>query len=137
MNEEPKLHQRVDLRKSHPLLFHLSMAIAVGSLVLALNFWFFAPAFDPYGVPKAAVGVVFAIIGTALLTFMTLYRDLRLVRFSQASSTLWMLFWGCINTKQFFDGNASLQLPLVFFTLAAMQIAMLIESPVNPMTEKK
>lgn len=129
--------QKVDIRKTHPTLYYTLMVIGLMSVALALNFWFSRPTFNPYGIPKNFIGVIFFLLGSTKLIFLNVVRDLRMVRLNVAVSVSWMFFWGFSNTIQFFAGNASLQLPILYIALSILQIPLLTESPVNPMTEKK
>ena len=113
------------------------MTIGIMGIALALNFWFSTPTFNPYGISKNVIGVVFFILGITQIVFLNVLHDLRIVRITLATSVSWMFFWGVSNAQQFFAGNASLQLPILYVTLSIMQIPLLLESPVNPMTEKK
>lgn len=106
-------------------------------VALALNFWFTNPTFNPYGVDKNIIGFVFAAIGVAQMMFLAVFRDLRMVRMMLAVSLGWFMFWGLSNTQQFFAGKSSLQLPILFVVVSALQVPLLTESPVNPFTEKK
>jgi len=130
-------HGRVNLSKSHPALFHSIMVLSVASVALAFNFWLSRPVFNPYGWDKRIVGTVFAILGVSQLVFLNLVRDLRMVRLTLAVSISWMFFWGVSNSQQSFAGDASFQLPILYVTGAILQIPLLIEAPVNPMTEKE
>jgi hypothetical protein len=137
MKHEPRLHQQVNLRKSHPGLFHSILTVGCMGIAMALNFLLYRPTFNPYGVDKSIIGLVFAAIGLGQLVFLIGVRDLRLVRIMLAISISWMMFWGLSNTLQFFAGNASLQLPIMFVVVSILQVPLLLESPVNPFTEKK
>lgn len=128
---------RVNIRKSHPALYRALMTLACMGMALAINFWFSKPTFNPYGVPKEYVGVIFFLLGFSQIVFLNLFHDLRMVRITLAISVSFMFFWGVSNSQQFFAGNASLQLPILYVTISIMQIPLLIESPINPMTEKK
>lgn len=129
--------QNVEIRKSHPALYRTLMTLAVMGIALGFNFWFSNPTFNPYGVPKNAIGVVFSVLGCSQIVFLNILRNLRMVRLNLAASITWMFFWGVSNAQQFLAGNASLQLPILYVTLSILQIPLLVESPVNPMTEKK
>lgn len=108
------------------------------SVALAVNFWTNTPTFNPYGIPKNIVGVVFCLLGVYLLVFLNVppLRNLRRVRFGLAVSLGWMLFWGISNTQQAFAGNASFQLPILLIALAIIHLPLLVEAPVNPMTQR-
>lgn len=127
----------VIIRKSHPALYRSIMIISVGVLLLALNLWLYTPTFQPLGIPFRVISLGFIIIGTSLIVFLNLFHRLALVRITLTISIAYMLFWGGINTIQFFDGKASLQLPVLLLIVAAVQAPWLIESPINPMTEKR
>lgn len=128
---------KLNIRNSHPGLYHSIMTVSIASIALAANFWASNPTFNPYGIDKNLIGVVFAVLGVSQLVFLNLVRNLRMVRIGLAVSIGWMLFWGATNTQQFFAGNASLQLPILYVALAVLQIPLLIESPVNPMTRRR
>lgn len=130
-------HDRVQIRNTHPGLYHSIMTLSVMSIALAVNFWTSNPTFNPYGIPKNLVGVVFVLLGVSQFIFLNVFRDLRKVRLGLAVSLGFMLFWGLSNTQQFFAGNASLQLPILYVAIAVLHIPLLIESPVNPMTKRE
>jgi len=130
-------HSKVYIRKTHPGLYHSLMTLSVASVALGFNFWFSNPAFNPYNIPKDLVGVVFALLGVSQIVFLNLRRDLRKVRVVLATSLSWMFFWGVSNSQQSFAGDASFQLPILYVALSILQIPLLIEAPVNPMTKKK
>lgn len=129
--------RRVTIRKSHPSLYQSIMVLGVTSIALAFNFWYSNPTFNPYGVDKNIIGVIFAVLGVGQIVFLNLIKDLRMVRLILATSISWMFFWGLSNTEQFFAGKASLQLPILYVAGAILQIPLLVEAPVNPMTEKE
>lgn len=141
MKNKPASSQRVNLRKSHPLLHRSIRVIAVGCLAWALNFWGLGfippPAFDPYDIDKNLVGVVFAVVGVSLLTFLIFVHSLRWLRISLASAVFWLIVWAGANTHQFFNGKASLQLPIAFIVIAFLCRPLVAEAPVNPFTEEK
>ena len=127
----------IKIRKTHPGLYLALMVLGLMGVGLALNFWFSRPTFNPYGLSKNIVGVVFFVLGFSQIVFLNILRDLRMVRLNLAISISWMFFWGVSNAEQFFAGKSSLQLPILYVTMSILQIPLLIESPVNPMTEKR
>lgn len=127
----------LEIRKTHPALYRTLMAHGIMAIALALNFWFSNPTFNPYGISKNIIGIIFFVSGFSQIIFLNILRDLRLVRLNLAASISWTFFWGVSNAQQFFDGKASLQLPILYVALSILQIPLLVESPVNPMTEKK
>lgn len=133
--------ERVNLRKSHPLMFRVSLAIACIQSALALNFWGLgllpAPTFNPYGFDKNLVGMTFAVVALAQIVTLFLSRNLRVIRAMSAVSLGWMLGWAFTNTDQVFAGDASLQLPILLTGLAVIQLLLMAEPPVNPFTKRR
>ena len=129
-------HSRVNIRNTHPGLYHSIMVLSLMSVALAVNFWISNPTFNPFGINKNLVGVIFFLLGAGQLTFLNLLRSLPMVRLGLTSSIFVMVSWGGSNVQQFVAGKASLQLPILYFALAGLQYVLLVESPVNPMTEK-
>lgn len=130
-------HERVKIRDTHPALYRSIMILAIMSTALAINFWGSNPTFNPYGIPKNVIGAVFFLLGTSQLFFLNVRHNLRMVRLMLAISLTFIIFWGVSNMQQFFAGNASLQLPILYLAVAAMHVPLLTEAPVNPMTRKK
>ena len=126
-----------NIRKRHPSLYYSVLTVGTGTVALGLNFWFSNPTFSPFGIPKNLIGCVFFAIGFTKLFYLSVIRDLRMVRILLAISISWLFFWGWANAQQFFAGNASLQLPIMFWIVSILQIPLLLEAPVNPMTEKR
>lgn len=127
---------KLRIRATHPALWRSIMIVCLASIALAVNFWFSNPTFNPYEIPKDNVGWIFFALGISQLFFLNVVHSLRMVRIGLATSLFWTLFWGASNTQQFFAGNASLQLPILYLAFAALQIPLLVESPVNPMTRR-
>lgn len=125
------------IRKTHPGLYRSLMVLGATGIALGLNFLFSTPTFNPYGIPKGVVGAVFMLLGVGQVAALNVFHSLRMVRIVLAVSVGVMFFWGLSNAQQFFDGRASLQLPILYVALSLLQVPLLIESPVNPMTEKK
>lgn len=130
-------HDQVNVRKTHPGLYHSITTLAVMNVALAVNFWFSNPTFNPYGISKNIIGVVFCLLGVSQLIFLNVFRDLRMVRILLAASISFMFFWGLSNSQQFFNGKASLQLPILYLAISILQIPLLVEPPVNPMTQRE
>lgn len=128
--------QRINLRKSHPGLHHSILTAGIMAIALAVNFWTSTPAFTPYEMSGTLLGAIFAAIGTGQLVFLVVVRSLKMVRVMLTVSLTWLMFWGLSNTQQFFAGDASLQLPILYVAVSILQVPLLIESPVNPFTEK-
>lgn len=129
-------HGRVNIRLGNPTLYRLLMVLAVMRIALAINFWTSNPTFNPYGVPKTLVGVVFLLLGVWHLYFLNVVHNLAMVRFGSVALVFWNILWGLGNMQQSFAGNASFQLPLIYLTIAAIHYVLLLEPPVNPMTRR-
>lgn len=127
---------RVHVRNTHPGLYRSIMALSLMSVGLAVNFWTSNPTFNPLGISKNLVGLIFFLLGGSQIIFLNL-RDLREVRIGMAVSAFVMFCWGAANTQQALDGRASFQLPVLYLALSVLQFLLLIEPPVNPMTKKE
>lgn len=129
-------HSRINIRKTHPGLYHSLMTLGFMGVALAANFWGSNPTFNPYNINKNWIGLVFFLLGISQLFFLNVFRDLKMVRIVLAASISFMCFWGLSNTQQFFAGNASLQLPILYLAISVLQIPLLVEAPINPMMER-
>lgn len=127
--------RRVNIRLTHPALYRSIMVLAIGSILLALNFWTSNPTFSPLSIPKDLVGVVFAATGVGQIVYLNVVRDLRWVRRLLGASIFVHLVWGLLNCQQAINGRASWQLPLLYLIIAFLVRPLLTEAPVNPMTE--
>lgn len=132
-----EITKHVSTRKTHPNLYISLTTIALTSIALALNFHFYTPTFNPYGINKEIIGAIFFLLGFSQLIFLNLYHNLKFVRLILAMSISFMLFWGFSNTQQAFAGKASFQLPILLISLAILQIPLLLEPSTNPMTINK
>lgn len=130
-------HSRVDIRRTHPGLYHGLMTYGCVQVAAGFNLWYSDPTFNPYDIPKNLIGTIFFALGAGLLVFLNVHRDLRKVRLVLAVAIGFAFFWGISNTQQFFAGKASLQLPIWIVGMSIAQIPWLIESPRNPMTERE
>lgn len=130
---------KMNIRKTNPTLYRLSMLLATCAFALAVNFWKYTPAFSPFGIPKWVPGIVFAALGGWLLVSLHVWRDLRPVRLGQAAALFTAIFWGSANTQQTqtFGGPASWQLPIMFAFYVGVAVVALLDAPINPLTEQK
>lgn len=129
--------KRVNLRKTHPTLYRTYMTFALISIGLGMNFLLTNPTFNPYHVNKAVIGSVFLSIGLSKLIFLNFFRNLSWVRVSLAINIAFMIFWGVGTSITFFQGKTSLQLFVLYVGLSTLELWLLQESPVNPMTKKE
>lgn len=118
---------RVRLRIVQPRLYTSVTTLSLMSVALAANFWTSNPTFNPYGIPKNLIGVIFFLLGANQLVFLNVFRSLRWVRFGLTGSLSFMLFWGISNSQQSFAGNASFQLPIMYVALAVLHLPLLVE----------
>jgi hypothetical protein len=110
---------------------------ALITLALGLNFVFLKPTFNPLNIPKGVAGATFLAVGVAQLVLLNLYRSIRLLRLSVAVGITVMLFWmGALFLDFIKLGQTSLQLPITYLGMSALVMPMLVEPPVNPLTDR-
>lgn len=123
------------MRSSHPTLFKIIFTLACINIGLGLNFWLTTPTFNPYQIDKAIVGTVFFGLGLGKIIFLVLKPKLKAVRIFMALEVAFMTFWGLGTSITFFQGFTSLQLLVLYLGLAIIEVWLLLEPAVNPMTE--
>lgn len=119
------------------------MILALGELALAWNFagatlttWYPSPTFLIYAQPNAVWAVSFLAIGASKLIFLNVYRRLRLVRLCMAVEVAFMMYLAWGTTQPYFTGKGSLQLPILYGVLALLQVPLLLEPFINPLTAR-
>jgi hypothetical protein len=128
----------LNLKQTHPNLYRGFMAYGLLSVALGLNFLVLNPTFEPFGIPKDLCGVVFLALGLSQLVWLNVVRHTALLRLTMAATIGVMFFWAAINTAEFFRlGQTSLQLPIVFYGLAALGMPLLTEPSTNPLTSQE
>lgn len=127
----------VNMRKSHPELYYSITVLALISIGLALNFFFYTPTFNPYGIDKTIIGSIFLTLGVLKLIFSNIFRNLKIVRILMASAVAFIFFWGVSNTQQAFRGKASFQLPIILIGIALLQAVWVIAPSINPVSRKR
>ena len=130
------IKEHIHIRKTHPNLFRLILSGSLFTILLGINFIYKTPTFNPYGIPKAWIAIVFLGLGIINLIALTLSYDLRIVRLTMMASSFWAGLWGLLNLEQGLRGTASFQLPLWCLWVATWQLILLLEPVVNPMTRK-
>lgn len=130
MNSRP-IH--VNLRKTRRGLYRSITSVAVVEVLLAVNYWWYTPTFNPYGIDKSIVAIGFGVLGLGQLVFLNFWHNLPKLRFAQMLSTGFTFAWGIGNTQQVFDGRASWALPVLLGGFCVWQILNMIEPPANPM----
>lgn len=133
----PARHNRVNLRLTHPTLYWGIVMIGIGSIGIALAYWFGpAPTFRPYGIDVNLIALGFFVYGLWQMVFLHFSHHLLMIRIGLTFGGFFMPAWGLANTLQGFAGKSSFVFPIAFFILGGLQLNFLTESPVNPMTQK-
>lgn len=128
--------ERVNLRLTNPTLYRSVMVFALISVGLGLNFLLARPTFNPYQIDKQIIGVVFLCFGLAELIGVVVILNLQFIRVVMALNVAFMMFWGIGTSITFFTGQTSLQLFVLYAGLSALQLFLLLEPFVNPLTGK-
>lgn len=131
-----KDYNDVNIRFSHPNLYRLLVTFSIIHIGLGLNFLLAKPAFNPYGINVYIIGVIFLSLGLSKLFFLMFRRNLRVVRIVMALSIGFTLFWGFGTIFSFLRGQTSLQMFVLYVGLAVIEMSLLLEPLVNPITEK-
>lgn len=129
------------MRNSHPVLYKVYLAYALGSIALGLNFIFLTPTFMPLDFPKEPIGIAFMSCGGSKLMFLllseifpTTYINMWL-RLSMMISVIIFGFWATALIIDFFRlSQTSMQLPLMYILAAVLGALLLLEPFINPAT---
>lgn len=124
----------VNLRLTNPTLYRSVMVFALISVGLGLNFLFTKPTFNPYQIDKHIIGTVFLCLGAAKMVGVVAIHNLKFIRMIMAVSVAYMMFWGIGTSITFFTGQTSLQLFVLYVGLSMLQLFLLLEPFVNPLT---
>lgn len=127
----------IDIRKTHPNLYWLVMILGGVGIALGLNFILNSPTFLIYAAPNVLWGVIFLALGVVKIIALNFYRRLRLVRAIMAFGVAYMMFLSFGTCQPFLEGSGSLQLPILYAGLSALQIPLLVEPFINPWTAKR
>jgi len=127
----------LDVRKTHPNLWRVVMAFAVINVLLGLNFMLLHPAFLIYHQSNYLWGLIFLILGMSKITFLNFYRNLRLVRLTMGCEVAFMTSLALGATEPVFTSSASLQLPILYLGLAALELPLMLEPFINPWTARR
>lgn len=127
----------VSVRMTHPNLYRTVMMLGILNVALGLNFWILSPTFLIYDMPNQLWGSIFLALGTCKLVFLNVWRRLRGVRAVMACAVAFYLFLGAGTMQPFFEGQGSLQLPLMYLGVAVLQIPVLVEPFINPWTSRR
>lgn len=127
---------KANIRLTHPNLYYSLLVFAAINIGLGLNFIFANPTFNPYQIDKAVIGSVFLALGLLKVTFLQLFRNLKILRLVMTAEVIFMMFWGVGTTITFFRGQTSLQLFVLYAGLSALEVFLLAEPIVNPVSQK-
>lgn len=133
----------INIRKTHPNLYWLVMTLALVELALGVNFaggtlasWFPSPTFPIYEAPNILWGAIFLGVSLSKFVFLNVYRRLRLVRLSMAIEVGFMLFLAWGTAEPGMTSKGSFQLPIIYAGLALLQVPLLLEPFINPLTAR-
>jgi hypothetical protein len=124
-----------DLRRLHPALYRAVMTFAIGALALGVNFLVFTPTFLIFGMPNQLWGVLLVGIGVAQVTFLS-FKRIKGVRMALSLGFALYVILAFGTSQPLLEGKGSLQLPIMYATLAVLLVPLLLEAPVNPWTKK-
>lgn len=127
----------INVRLTHPNLYYTIMVFAISSLILGLNFLLLNPTFLIYNQPNWIWGSIFVATAATKLIFLNFYRRLKPMRATMAFAVGYCLFLAGGTMQPFFEGKGSLQLPIMYLALAALQYPLLMEPFINPWTAKR
>lgn len=118
------------------------MALAVVGIALAVNFFagltgVLRPTFSIWSVPNAVWGTIFLVSSANSIVALNVYRRLRWVRAMMAFSAAYFAFLAVGTSVPGWEGNASFQLPIVYGGLAVIQLILLFEPFINPVSMKQ
>lgn len=124
----------VNLRLTNPTLYRSVMVFALISVGLGLNFLLAKPTFNPYQIDRHIIGAIFLCLGLAELIGVVFILNLQFIRVVMALNVAYMMFWGIGTSITFFTGQTSLQLFVLYVGLSGLQLFLLLEPFVNPLT---
>lgn len=136
----------INIRKTHPTLYRLVMSIALIQIALGLNFLVgkdvlsltsFQPAFFVWDMPNWLWAAFFLAIGVSKIVFLNFYRSLRLTRATMAFAVAYLLFFAVGTMQPAIEGKGSLQLPVLYAGIVALNVWLLLEPFINPWTARR
>lgn len=128
------LAERVHLKNTNPTLYWSLMMIAIADIALGFNFLFANVTFEQFDIPQEWIGMGFLLIGLPKLVFLNFRRNVKAVRIMLIAGMVYYLTWGVGTTETFFTGDSSLQLFILYWTLAGLRVPLLLEPFFNPVT---
>lgn len=125
----------VNIRGSHPNLYRSVMVFGCIYIGLGVNFIATTPTFNPYQIPYDFVGALFLALGALKIILLNVLRDLVWLRRIMAAEIMVSLWWGIGASITFFRGQTSLQLPILYAGLSVLEVFLLLEPFMNPLTK--
>lgn len=126
-----------NLRKTHPNLWRAVMAFAAVNALLGLNFLILQPTFLIYNRSNYWWGAIFLTLAACKIVFLNLYRNLHLLRVTMACEVSFMMVIALGTTQPFFEGEGSLQLPILYLGMCVLEMPLLLEPFINPWTARR
>lgn len=130
------MNGEINVRKTHPNLYWVLMFLAATGIALGLNFILLQPTFLIWDAPNVLWGAIFLVVSFARLIALNIYRRLRWVRATMFFSAAYMGFLAIGTSQPFIEGSGSLQLPIIYAGMTLLQVPLLFEPFVNPVTAK-
>lgn len=127
----------IRLRLTHPNLWRSVQIYAALTVALGFNFILLHPTFPIYGASYYLWGGIFLGLGTAKLVFSNVVHNLTAVRVAMAAEIAYMLFLGVGTMEPYLNGVGSLQLPILYLGLCALELPLLLEPFFNPWTARE
>lgn len=127
----------INVRRTHPNLYWAVVILTGATIALGLNFLLLDPTFLIYGAPNQLWGAIFILLGASQFVFLNVVRRLKAVRATMAATVAYLLFLGVGTAEPFVEGSGSLQLPIMYLALAALQIPLVVEPFINPWTARR
>lgn len=130
-------HRTVNIRMTHPNLYRSIMVFSFIYIGLGINFLVTTPTFNPYTIPYEIIGILFLMLGMFKIILLHFIRDLVWLRRVMAAEIIVSLWWGIGASITFFRGQTSLQLPILYAGLSLLEVFLLLEPFVNPLTQEE
>lgn len=127
---------KVNIRLTHPTMYYSIMVFGLIYVGQGINFLFTNPTFNPYQIPYGYIGVLFLTLGILKIILLNFVRNLVWLRIIMAIEVAVACWWGFGGSITYFRGQTSLQLPILYVGLSALEMLWLMEPYLNPLTKK-
>jgi hypothetical protein len=126
----------VDLRKTHLNLWRMAFLLAVGELLLGANFLLLQPTYPIFHAPNELWGICFVVVAVSQMLALLVVHSLAFVRGCMSVAVAYTLIVAVGACEPWLDGVGSLQLAILYGGMAVIQIPLILEPFLNPMTNK-